>query len=113
MHPRQPTRTSPLAAPRTGRLGASVLIRLLVPTGLLCLFVLLPMTAWGWSEARMQPAPELAYIDPGAGSFVIQALVAMVAGIAVTGRLYWSKIKRMLGLASPDDEDKDSIANDD
>ncbi len=55
---------------------------------------------------------QLAYIDPGAGSFLVQALVAMVAGIAVTGRVYWSKIKSILGLASAE-EDEDAHADDD
>ena len=50
----------------------------------------------------------LAYLDPGAGSFMIQALVAALAGIAVTLRLYWTRIKSLLGLATADDdEDRD------
>jgi hypothetical protein len=39
---------------------------------------------------------------------MIQALVAALAGIAVTLRLYWTRIKSLLGLASADDdEDRD------
>ena len=36
----------------------------------------------------------LAYLDPGAGSMILQALAAGVAGVAVTGRLYWGRLKR-------------------
>jgi len=49
------------------------------------------------------PAPadpvRLAYLDPGSGSFLIQALVALVAGIAVALRTYWEKVKSLLGLS--------------
>ena len=41
-----------------------------------------------------------AYVDPGAGSFLLQALVAMFAGAVVAVNAYWSRIKRFLGLAS-------------
>jgi hypothetical protein len=36
---------------------------------------------------------ELAYIDPGTGSFLIQVLIAAVAGAAFTIRHYWQRIK--------------------
>jgi hypothetical protein len=65
----------------------------------LCLIVLLPQTA-------------SAYIDPGSGSFVIQALIAMFAGIVVTGRLYWTKIRSILGLGSVSDDDDDQSDDD-
>ena len=55
----------------------------------------------------------LAYLDPGSGSFVVQALIAMFAGIAVTSRIYWSKIKSVLGFSSSSDlddgEDEDDV----
>jgi uncharacterized integral membrane protein len=55
----------------------------------------------------------LAYLDPGSGSFMVQALIAMFAGIAVTGRMYWSKIKSVLGFSRSsdldDDEDEDDV----
>ena len=50
--------------------------------------------------------PLLAYVDPGAGSFLLQALVAAMAGIIVTVNIYWQKIKTLLGMGSkPDDSD--------
>lgn len=39
----------------------------------------------------------VAYIDPGAGSFVLQAIVASVAGVAVAVRMHWKKLKRFFG----------------
>jgi len=58
--------------------------------------------------------PKLAYIDPGSGSFVLQALIAAVAGAAVAINAYWGKIKRMLGIGSAKstDEDSDSGSSD-
>jgi len=50
--------------------------------------------------------PLLAYVDPGAGSFLLQALLAAMAGIIVTVNLYWKKLKTLLGIGSePDDPD--------
>ena len=46
----------------------------------------------------------LAYIDPGTGSFLVQAVVAAVAGIAVTSRMYWEKIRVFFGAAPRDPE---------
>lgn len=55
----------------------------------------------------------LAYLDPGSGSFVVQALIAMFAGVAVTVRLYWHKIKAFLGLGPEVDEDDEDLPPDD
>jgi hypothetical protein len=40
----------------------------------------------------------IAYIDPGAGSFVLQAIVAAVAGAALAIKTWWKKIRTVLGL---------------
>lgn len=40
----------------------------------------------------------LAYLDPGAGSLILQALAGGVAGVAVVGKLYWGRLKRALRL---------------
>ena len=45
---------------------------------------------------------QLAYLDPGSGSFLIQALVALVAGIAVALRTYWEKVRAFLGFSGSD-----------
>ena len=42
----------------------------------------------------------LAYIDPATGSLIIQAVLGVLAASVVTARLYWTKIKGWLGLAS-------------
>jgi hypothetical protein len=44
----------------------------------------------------------IGYIDPGAGSLFLQALAAGAAGVAVVARLYWARIKRVLGLGRRD-----------
>ena len=56
------------------------------------------------SSQRGESGIQLAYLDPGAGSFVIQALVAMVAGIAVTVKVYWHRIKGWFGFEMPDED---------
>ena len=65
------------------------------------------------SSLRGDPTIRVAYLDPGAGSFVIQALVAALAGIAVTTKVYWHRIKGFIGTATPGDEDDDAEDRDD
>jgi hypothetical protein len=63
--------------------------------------------ALGGSQVDVQ----LAYIDPGAGSLVIQALVGAAAAILVTGRLYWKRIKGWFGGASEELEDDGDLSS--
>ena len=65
------------------------------------------------SSLRGDPTLQLAYLDPGAGSFVIQALVAMLAGIAVTVKVYWHRIKGFFGFETPDDDDASESRDED
>ena len=51
-------------------------------------------------------SPNLAYIDPGAGSFLLQAVVATLAGAVVAISTYWTKVKQFLGLAPKDPSKK-------
>ena len=45
-----------------------------------------------WAMLGYVPAAH-AYLDPGTGSMMLQAIVGAIAGFALVGRLYWSKIK--------------------
>jgi len=49
----------------------------------------------------------LAYIDPGSGSFILQALIATLAGTLVAVKIYWQTIKRFLGLSRDGDDEQD------
>jgi len=40
-------------------------------------------------------SPVYAYLDPGTGSILVQALVAAIAGIAVTLRIYWGQLRNL------------------
>jgi hypothetical protein len=47
----------------------------------------------------------LAYIDPGTGSLVLQMIAGGVAAAAVTAKLYWRRVRRVLRLSRrPEDE---------
>ena len=37
-----------------------------------------------------------AYIDPGTGSIVIQAMIGALVGVGITLKIYWYKIKEKL-----------------
>ena len=45
----------------------------------------------------------IAYIDPSAGGMLVQLLLAGTAGVAVLGKLYWTRIKTSLGMKSKPD----------
>jgi hypothetical protein len=53
----------------------------------------------------------LLYLDPGSGSFLIQLLVAAIAGAGVAIGANWSKLKRFFGRlkkkSDPNDEEND------
>jgi hypothetical protein len=38
----------------------------------------------------------LAYLDPGSGSILLQALLGGVAAIAITGKLWWARLLTIL-----------------
>jgi hypothetical protein len=43
-------------------------------------------------------SPAHAYLDPGTGSMILQVLLGGVAGIALAGKLYWHKLRSLIGL---------------
>ncbi len=40
----------------------------------------------------------IAYIDPSAGGMLIQLLLAGTAGVAILGKLFWHRIRTIVGL---------------
>ena len=38
-------------------------------------------------------SPAYCYLDPGTGSIILQALIAVVAGAAMALRLYWHRLR--------------------
>ncbi|MGH8719440.1 MAG: hypothetical protein ACREV0_10950 [Burkholderiales bacterium] len=38
-------------------------------------------------------APAYAYLDPGTGSMVLQAILGGIAGVVIAGKLYWGRVK--------------------
>lgn len=34
-----------------------------------------------------------AYLDPGTGSIILQGMIAIIAGAAVTLKLYWARVR--------------------
>ncbi len=81
----------------------------------------LALSAWvalwpaAGAAAEALEATRLAYVDPGAGSFVLQALVATLAGAVVAANAYWKKIRSFLGRPVPeaDEDEKAAAARDD
>jgi hypothetical protein len=44
-----------------------------------------------------------AYLDPGSGSMLLQALVGGVAAVAVAAKFYWKRFLGFLGIRKKDD----------
>ena len=52
-----------------------------------------------------------AYLDPGTGSIILQATVAAVASSLFAIKMYWYKLKTVLGLKTVSSEQTDDDAN--
>ena len=52
----------------------------------------------------LSPAPAHAYIDPAAGSLFLQLLLGGAAGLAVILKLFWHRLRRLVGLKEREDE---------
>lgn len=57
----------------------------------------------------------LAYLDPGSGSMIVQAVVAGAAGVAVVGKVGWKRLTSPLrkGKAAATDTEEEQGAADD
>ena len=44
------------------------------------------------------PTPAQAYLDPGTGSTLLQVIIGGVAGLGVIAKLYWHRLRGLLGL---------------
>ena len=66
----------------------------------------------GLADASQSGRQQLAYVDPGAGSFILQALVAALAGIVVTLNVYWRRIKDLFGFGSDSKKAENSTSVD-
>jgi hypothetical protein len=44
-----------------------------------------------------------AYLDPGTGSVVIQAIIGALVGVVITLKIYWFKLKEKLSRVSKKD----------
>ena len=55
----------------------------------------------------------VAYLDPGTGSLILQAVIAAFAGAVVVVTTYWQKIRAFFRRSSRDSESSDTAPNDD
>ncbi len=53
------------------------------------------------------------YLDPGSGSFLIQLLIASIAGLVIVIGVSWRKIKRLFSKNKVHDESDDKDKNED
>lgn len=49
-----------------------------------------------------------AYLDPGTGSILLQGLIGAVASGMFIAKVYWSKLKSMMGLSAASSSDVSS-----
>ena len=68
---------------------------------------LISITAIG-SGLTLLSLPAYAYLDPGTGSALIQGLIAAIAAIGVTVKLYWHRIVDFFGMRRQKDTQPDS-----
>lgn len=56
----------------------------------------------------LSPNVAYAYLDPGTGSALIQGLIAAIAAIGLTLKVYWHRVLGFLGLRRSADADEDT-----
>ena len=44
--------------------------------------------------------PAHAYLDPGTGSMILQLILGGTAGLLIVGKLYWTRLKELLGIST-------------
>ena len=54
----------------------------------------------------------IAYIDPGTGSIVLQAVIASVVGAAIAVKLFWHRLLKFFGLRKGSPTDSITKPND-
>jgi hypothetical protein len=47
----------------------------------------------------------LSYLDPGSGSMILQMIAGGTAAVAVTAKLYWRRVLRILRIRKDDESD--------
>jgi hypothetical protein len=47
----------------------------------------------------------ITYLDPGSGSMILQLIAGGTAAIAVTGKLYWRRLLKLLRIRKSDDDE--------
>ena len=52
------------------------------------------------------PVNALAYLDPGSGSYVVQILIASLAGIGFFVKTYWKQIKGIFSQRNKNSKEK-------
>ena len=85
--------------------------------------VLVVWVALGFASAALTPGSSIAagepieikvaYLDPGTGSMILQAIVATLAGAAVAITAYWQKIRTFFRRRSRGSEPSETAPNDD
>jgi len=50
-----------------------------------------------------------AYLDPGTGSMLLQVILGGVAAVGVAIKLYWHKLRVMLGVGRKEEPEDDSV----
>jgi len=45
----------------------------------------------------------LAYLDPGSGSMILQIIAGGLAAVAVTAKLYWNRLLKLLRIRKDDE----------
>ncbi len=52
--------------------------------------------------AALWAKPAEAYLDPGSGSMLLQLILGGFAGLVVLVKLYWRRLKALVGLGGAD-----------
>jgi len=57
----------------------------------------------------LSPTQAFAYLDPGTGSALIQGLIAAIAAIGLTLKVYWHRVLGFLGIRRNNDAEEKAV----
>ena len=64
---------------------------------------------FGWGSVLFLTGSAQAYLDPGNGSMLLQLLLGGVAGLTVLLKLFWHRLRQVLGLGEKEGQNSSAL----
>jgi hypothetical protein len=68
------------------------------------IYLILSISGMALCISLVYTTPACAYLDPGTGSMIVQAVIAVVAIAGASVSIFWKRLKSFLGWNKKDDK---------